>query len=649
MSEETTPQQRSVFSLARDATKAVLESQLRKAQASGVVIEQKTDTEDFLFGKAVTEDPTYAIHSAGWKDKPHRIQTGHLKQMSKKDSVIAAIIQTRQNQVSGFSRYVTSVKDKGWMLELKDQEKRLEEIKEKLRTGKTKEANKDDQTDTESKSNEDLDQADTNQDKDDVNEWEYNRQAKAMLREENRDAKEKLAKFLKECGTLDEDNQKPFAASRWSLDDALRAWVRDSLTYDLYASEMVFNQVNELSYFFPVDGATVKFSSNRFKDYKAQAESYNNLNLLYPDRQAKSIEESKILELDPEKLDSDAYKWVQVVNGRIERAYTDDELKVGMRNPVTDIYNNGYSISELEILVALVTSHLNAEYYNQAYFTQGFSAKGILHIKSSINRRKLEAVRQEWKHMLSGAKNSFRTPIFAGVDDVNWIPLTQNHDDIGFEGWMRYLIKMICAIYQIDPAEIGVAFKEEGGSGGGLGGDSTREKLSHSKDKGLHPLLRHLENYINQNIIDYVDERFEFKFTGIASETEDEALERQKKESEFKKTLNEIREEDGLAPIPGADDLILSPVFIQWLQMKQQSEMMDQQSDEDADGGEDDGFDDEAQDSNLYDDYDPDATDEDDGGDFGEEAQQSDLYKSKSIKKANRPQKVKIEYFTLNG
>lgn len=640
-----------------------------------------TNPEDLIFSKAVMEDPSYAIHAAGWKEKPNRMTNGHLKQMSKKDSIIAAVIQTRQNQVSNYSQFVNNEQDRGWMLKIKDEDTELEEIKEELRAEQAKadkkeakEAEKgesdsadlkadpkspyiqdepDSETDTESDSpmadttdsdnDQDLSEDDASdaEQSDDVYEAhdrELERKAKAILVERHRTDMEKAAKYLKECGIIEGDGAKPFHAKRWNLDDCLRAWVRDSLTYDMYATEVVPSNDGKPCYFFPIDASTVKFSSNRFKDYHGMAQTFNSLNLLYPDQEAEVLEERKTLDLDEKLLEANAYKYVQIIQGRIERAFTEDELKIGIRNPTTDIYNNGYGVSELELMIALVTGHLNAEFYNQAYFTQGFSAKGILHIKSAINRRKLESVRTQWQHMLKGARNSFQTPIFAGVDDVAWIPLTQNHDDIGFEGWMRYLVKMICAIYQIDPQEIGIGMKEEGGGGSGMSGDNTRDKVEHSKDKGLYPLLRHLQHYINTEILGPYTDKYELHFTGMTTETEKEALDRQQAEVKFKRTVNEVREESGLPPLPGCDDLILDPTYLQWyMTFSDAAKDLNPQGDEGGFGGDEGGnpFGDDsgAQDDGFG------ATDayEDDHG-LGDDYDASEIYKSAPLK---------IEYYEL--
>jgi hypothetical protein len=577
--------------------------------------------------------------------------------------------------VSNHSKLVKSEKERGWMLCLRDEEALLEKIKEELTIGEEaeKQVVADEMMNAESSETEmdiakadmpnvsiedtslDLDEdsgvSDPNADsKSDDQVEEYNfeleRKAKEKLESQFKDAKKSAQDYLINCGVVE---NRPFETKKWNFDSALRAMVRDSLTYDKYAVEIVPDRAGRVHHWFPVDGATIKFASNRLKDYKQLAENFLNLDILYPENRVEAMEKQKVLDLKDDLLAKDAYKYVQVIRGKIERAYTEDELKLGIRNITTDIYNNGYGVSELELAVSLITGHLNAEFYNQAYFTQGFSAKGILHVKAPLNRRKLETVRQQWQHMLKGARNSFQTPIFAGMEDVAWIPLTQNHNDIGFEGWMRYLIKMICAIYQIDPHEIGVGLKDEGGSSG-MSGDNTKEKMDQSKDKGLYPLLRHLENFINEQLLKKFDDRFIIKFTGVTAENKEESVKRQDIERKFKKTVNEIRAEDGLPPLPGMDDFIAGPEYASWYQtfskagQEQQAAMQQQQADAAAaQFGEGGGEEDES----FY------------GGDLEsnlispEEAEVPGEPKPKAVAKSNplkrKPRRVKVEYYRLKG
>ena len=508
-----------------------------------------------MYAKAMLEDPSYSIHSQGWKEKPSRLQNAHLKQMSLKSSIVSAVILTRQNQESSFSKLSRSGRKKGWRILIKDEQRLVDEVKKTLNSKNSiKKAH--DPLDSDSDKQASFDVVE-------LNDWELERRAKNIVRQKYADRLRVVEDYISNCGVLED---RPFDSKRWGFDAALRAWVRDSLTYDLYASEVVLNKMGKPHHFYPVDGSTIKWASPMLKFQPREGVvSDVELEILYPEKEAKKIAESGITELDEKKIEEGAYRYVQVIRGRVERAFTEEEMKIGMRNPTTDVYNNGYSIAELELLVSLVTGHLNAEFYNNSYFTQGFSAKGILHIKSNINRRKLESIRIQWQHMLKGAKNSFSTPIFAGVDDVSWIPLVQKHDDIGFENWLRYLTKMICSIYQIDPQELGMGFKEEGGrGGGGMSGDNTDIKIKQSKERGLFPLLRHFQAYINNHLITPFDDAFVLEFTGLSTETEEERVKRLEKLSTFAMDVNEVRDDLDLKAIPGADGVIQNPEYMKW-------------------------------------------------------------------------------------
>ena len=611
-----------------------INSQIEKGQSEvkKEVKEELEDETDFFYRKSVSRDESYYIGSQGFQEKPKRLTFEHLRQVAIHDSVISAIIQTRQNQVAGFTRCVKNKFEKGFMVSLKnydsvldkvtklvqmgvEEEAIIEELREKidlydsniieeantnadilkgldgealtyieppdtleerldkaiiakreeikvekeelLMKAKENEGKAEEKEEsTENISNEE----ENNEDKKLEDSRRVQRRARAILEEAIKPRKRYIEQFLLNCGIK---NNRPFESRKWNFNTISRAIIRDSLQYDQFGVEIIPDQAGRPHHYVPVDGSTIRYASPELRRYKSWP-TQSNYDILYPEAELEALESKDALELDPDKLAADAYKYVQVIKGKLDRAFTAKELKVGIRNCISDIYNNGYGLSELELVVKLVTSHLHTENYNQSYFSQGFSAKGILHIKAPLNRRKLESIRQQWMHMIKGNRNSFQTPIFAGLDEVNWIPLTQNHSDIEFQGWLQYLIKMICGIYQIDPQEIGIGMKEEGSKGNGLSGDNTQEKIELSRDKGLYPLLIFLENFFNVNVIDNLDPDFEITFVGLKDESPKEALERQKKEAEFKKTVNEIRAEDGLDPLPGMDNFILNQQYFQW-------------------------------------------------------------------------------------
>lgn len=609
-----------IFSKLLEAGEAILDAQIAKARNS-VTIDNKSENSesDFIFGKAVTQDRTYSIGSQGYQEKIGSITYDHLKWMAIKSSVVSAIIKTRQNRVAAFSKISKDSNKLGFKISLKNEEEALDELRKELSSGKqesksTEESRSTDLMSEISKADENLDDAvtapldpevvssldqkdgdvdgdgDKEDDFDSLSPKVQERKLQDLLKEKTKKKVRSIQEFIINCGDL---NDRPFETKKWNFDTYLRAIVWDTLIYDQISTELVPKEAEILKaklnihHFYPVDGSTVRYSSPALKDMKNN-QMMSGYDILYPEEQLKQLEEKDALTLDDERLKNNEYKWVQVIRGRIERAFTEDELAVGFRNPVTDILSNGYPISELELLIALVGSHLQTEFYNRSYFQQGFSAKGILHVKANLNRAKLEELKRHWSHLVSGNRNSFQTPIMSGMEEIQWIPLTQNHNEMEFNLWLNYLIKMICAIYQIDPAEIGYGIKDEGRSGSGMSGDNTSEKLENSKDKGFVPLMTFLQSYINKSIVDKLDPDYQFEWVGLDTTGEKDNLELREREAKFVKTVNEIREEYGLSPIEGADDLILDPVYFQWfaqfhpdgqakLEQDQQNAMMQQQ------------------------------------------------------------------------
>jgi hypothetical protein len=567
-------QKTSIFQKVVDTAGAFLDAQLIKARES-----TKAQNEaDFVIGKSITRDRNHYYGSQGYQERPGAIGYEFQKRMAVKSAIIAAIVRTRQNEAAAYSRLAVTDDQKGFRIVLKDENKALEAIKKELfgddedKKEESRENSKDvenqlSDASEEIKKAEELD-SETHDFLNDVetplNERDKDREAKKELDKRISKKMQAIGTFIEHCGEL---KNRPFETKKWNFDAFIRAVVYDSLVYDQACMELVpknaenLNGKFNLHHFYPMDSSTIRFASPELRKYK-DSEINLSQDILYPEAELEALEERDALELDDERLEKDEYKFVQVVKGRIQRAFTEDELAMGIRNPITDIYTNGYSLSELEVLVGLVSSHLQTEHYNKSYFQQGFSAKGILHIKANLNRSKLEELKRHWTHMVKGNRNSFQTPIMSGMEEIQWIPLTQNHSEMEFSLWLNYLIKMICAVYQIDPSEIGYGMKDEGGAG--MSGDNTVEKLEKSKSKGFIPLMRFLASYINVHVIDKLDPDYCLEWVGLEDEDSQAKTERQAQEVKFKKSVNDIREESGLPPIEGADDLILDPVYFQW-------------------------------------------------------------------------------------
>ena len=262
--------------------------------------------------------------------------------------------------------------------------------------------------------------------------------------------------------------------------------------------------------------------------------------------------------------------FVQIYQGNIKADFYPWELCFGIRNPSTSLHSIGYGISELEELVTTVTSMLWADEYNKRFFSQGSAPKGLLRVKGNVNEKQLQAFRQEWLSMISGVQQSWKTPI---VDaDIDWIDLQKNNRDMEYSAWSEYLIKLSCAIYAIDPNEIGFNISTTPGTKS-LFESNNEGQLKHSKDKGLYPLLKFIQRKINKYIVSQIDPNYEFQFVGLNGMTIQEELDVEIKKLSNFQTVNEIRKKYSLEPVEGGD-LILNPTFAQQKMMEMNQAQM---------------------------------------------------------------------------
>lgn len=371
--------------------------------------------------------------------------------------------------------------------------------------------------------------------------------------------------------------------SSWVNDDFdtfIRKIVEDSFVYDQMTFECVRNRRGQLESFVATDASTFRIADTAFdEDFK---------NKFFDNRGAGLFLNNNIF--NSRKMENGyAPQYVQVYQNAVINEFYPWELCFGVRNPNTSIYSNGYGCSEMEELINIVTSMLWGDEYNRRFFSQGSAPKGLLRVKGGMNEQALQQFRQQWQAMISGVMQSWKTPV---VDaDVDWIDLQKNNRDMEYSSWMEYLIKQACAIYSIDPSEIGWDISRSGGNSGLFEG-SQAERLQHSKDKGLYPMLKFIQRKINKYIVSQINPEFEFVFMGLNGMTVEQELEHDLKKLNSFMTINEIRRKYDLPEIEDIGEVVENSVFYQAYNAKKQAEMQEKQRQNggfgfiDDDGGE---------------------------------------------------------------
>lgn len=363
--------------------------------------------------------------------------------------------------------------------------------------------------------------------------------------EDDRERMNYLAKFLLSGG--DEDN----AWDGDTFEVFLKKLTEDSLVLDQATAEIVRNNFGKPTEFMATDGAT-----HRYADSVTQEDQSNSLN--------------------SPRIRGYLPKYVQVIDGNVVNEYYPWELVFGIRNATTNIYHNGYGRSELEALIQIVTWMLYSDQYNGNFFSQGSSPKGFLKVAGNVNSNRIQEFRQQWMSMTAGVQNAHKVPIIES-EKMEWIDLQQKNSDMQFAEWQEYLLKVICAVYKISPEELGFAVKQSGGLGDG--GNTNDSKVKYSRDKGLKPLLRNIESWINKWIINPLDSEFEFKFVGLDIDTEKESLELDIKRGSLFMGLKELRRKNDLPEDLEEGDILLNPI---WMQNQSMQAMQGDQEQSDA-------------------------------------------------------------------
>ena len=371
-----------------------------------------------------------------------------------------------------------------------------------------------------------------------------------------------IADFILNCGN----------ESSWIGDDFdafIRKIVDDSLTYDQMTFECIRNKKGALQRFVATDASTFRIAETAFKD------DYENP---YFERSGSGIWFNRNSIITHSKPIKGYYpEYVQIYQNRVVSEFYPWELCFAVRNPTTSIYSNGYGTSELEELINVVTSMLWGDEYNRKFFSQGSAPKGLLRVKGGMTETALQQFKQQWQAMINGVMQSWKTPVVQA--DIDWIDLQKNNRDMEYSSWMEYLIKLACAIYSIDPSEIGWDISRGSGNSG-LFESSQAERLQHSKDKGLYPLLKFIQRKIQRYIVDQINPDFEFVFMGLNGMTIEQELEMDIKKLQAFQTLNEIRQKWDLPDMEVGGDIIENSVFFQAYSQAKQQEMQAQQQEQ---------------------------------------------------------------------
>lgn len=401
-----------------------------------------------------------------------------------------------------------------------------------------------------------------------------------------------------------------------TFESSVRAMMRDSLTYDQANFEIIRDKGGKPWGFVPIDASTM--------------------------RRAKPTDKARA----QGRMQMNGAAYVQIIGDQKVAAFSSEEMAWCVRRPRTWMQVRGYGFPELEELMRVVTDLLNATTYNSVNFTNGVHANTILALKSTMTPETFYSFQRMITNMMTGVRNRGRVPIIQLSPDHNEeikpVSLSGAPKDQEFKDWINYLMKIACAVYTMDPAELGFIYGNEGQQSA-MNGANPEGRVIASKERGLRPLLRSLQTWFNQYLIHPNDSDFVFEFVGLDTLTEKERIDLDVKIAKGFKTVNEVRREHDLEPLPlKIADSIMDPTF-----MSMANAEMQQAQEAESGQQEDEGFGDESDDFDAGEADDMEEGDiEDEFGDLGadieamladfdaEKSQTADLQKSNNTLKS---------------
>jgi hypothetical protein len=460
---------------------------LGKAEMAQVV-ENKQDItkQDEIGSKAFFVDVSnkYDKTNHFYKQKYTRLSNKTLTNIARKDWVVSTIIQSREDNIMRFGRPQEDRFDPGFIIRKKKKQEAI-----------------------------------TDEERGDI---------------------DRLNSYIYNCG---ETFQVP-RGEEMVLPEFLKLIVRDWLVYGHIAIEKIKQRNGDMHRFRSVPAESMFLVDERVDRKLIEDEIKQSIRLRNQelDHQDNNQETEKTVFFENIAY----YKYVQAsMEDSDLRFFGDEDMIFKLFNPQNHLDLRGYSQSPLEQAVLNITRHLNVDGYNANFFTNGYAARGILHLKGSVPQQGLTAFKRQFQNTINGTHNAWRTPIISGMEGVEWISLAPSSKDMEYLEYSDRLINSICSQFQINPVEIGMDRVSGGKQTGGQ--DGLESKINYSKERGLTTL-------INCDIIPAIDQgvytdKYEFKIVGYTDETPQTVVAQAQAEMTVCSSMNDLLAKFGKAKL----------------------------------------------------------------------------------------------------
>lgn len=254
-------------------------------------------------------------------------------------------------------------------------------------------------------------------------------------------------------------------------------------------------------------------------------------------------------------------------SGRVVEEFGWHEMAWGIRRPRTRQTIGRYGHPEADELAPAIATLLSADASNANAITNGVHASMFIALHAALDPKQWDAFRRTMTASLTGIRNAGKTPFIQLIPGKNEklevIPVeTHTNKEMQYMEWRRAMIQLIFAAYQMDPAEAGYSFGNEGQKSS-LGTSSPEARIAASQERGLVPLLSSFGHWLSVWFVQLVDPDFLCELT-LGGMDPDTRMKLALDALGGFKTVNETRVEWDMKKLDSpAADMVMSPTYVQ--------------------------------------------------------------------------------------
>lgn len=308
--------------------------------------------------------------------------------------------------------------------------------------------------------------------------------------------------IVRRCAEMERILENPTFPVHASFEDFLMNAINEQLVLDRRCLVLPRDRAGRVASFHLVDGATVRPRVEVLAQWMVELGQPDPEQAMYA-MQAKVWNQPPISTLTglPQYLDLTNAAYVQVIEGRVTDAWTQEQMEVGIANPTVQIDHWGYGISPLEATLPLSLLFMKVFRFNSNLFDVNFPEAALI-LSGDYDEEGLEGFRRAAMEY-EESEASLRLPVISGDENVraNLLQLRETPHDMLMGEMINLIIRLKCAAYRVDPSMVNV--EQSSGAGGTTMniGVSEDAAFQASRQDGFHSLMMSQADFLTRAVV----------------------------------------------------------------------------------------------------------------------------------------------------